>query len=74
MCTILMLAMAQNSSPERCAVLPGPPLDPKLSCPGLDLAKAINSLTELTGMEALIMMTFGERSNIEIGAKSLTGS
>src|SRR3989338_3348969 len=72
-CTILILAMVRNSSPERCAVLPLPP-EPKLRSPGRALAITINSFTDFTGSEGCTIKMFGADDTSDTGAKSFCGS
>jgi hypothetical protein len=44
--------------------------EPNVSCPGRALARAINSLTFLTGSEGCTSRTKGASATSEIGAKS----
>ncbi len=73
MCTIFILAIVRNSSPDRCAVLPLPP-EPNDNSPGRAFASAINSRTDLTGSDGCTIRMFGATATMVIGTKSLTGS
>ena len=58
-----------NSSPPRCLFEPGPD-DPKVSLPGFDLARSMNSLTVLAGTLLLTTITASVENDTATGAKS----
>ena len=65
--------MDLNNSPARCGEPPPVP-EAKFRTPGLDLANAINSLTDLTGTDGCTTRILGATVVHEIGMKSLIGS
>src|SRR5258706_6710213 len=66
-CTVLTPAMELNSSPARCAGLPGP-VDAKFKRPGRDFAAVIRSFTDLAGTEGWITSRYVVDATAEIGA------
>src|SRR5262249_46583533 len=72
MCTILVSVRICSSSPARYGVVPAPGLV-QLSLPGLALARAIRSGSDLMSDLAGTVMTFGDAPSTMTGAKSLNG-
>src|SRR5687767_3139787 len=70
---ILVSVRCMKSSAARC-VLVAMPLVATLSSPGLALASAINSFTDLIGTEGCTIRMWGRVATCEIGAKSRTES
>ncbi len=68
-----MPVMVMNSSQKMWCTAPTP-AEAKASSPGLLLASAISSLTELTPSDGLTTSTNGTVANSMIGEKSLAGS
>ena len=67
---ILTPAATLNSSPAICMPTPVPP-EAKLSLPGCDFAKSINSFTDFTGRLGCTSSTYGADAAKVIGVKSL---
>ena len=72
-CSMSTPAAALNSSPEKCASEPLPP-DAYVYLPGLALASATSSGTDLIGESAGTTSTDGVRMRPVIGTKSFKGS
>ena len=68
-CTASMPAIDFSSSALRCDELPLP-TDAKLSLPGLALAQATRSATDLIGRSAFTASTFGWLDVMMMGARS----
>ena len=62
-----------NSTPDMWWLVPLPP-DEKVSAPGLALAAAMTSATELMGLDAGTIITFETPPTSMIGAKSFSDS
>src|SRR5437016_3679773 len=70
---MLIPVMYFSNSPDICAMLPTPP-EPNSIWPGLDLAKAISSITEFTGNEGLTSNIIEVNPTSDTGAKSFNVS
>ncbi|MCY1241034.1 hypothetical protein D9M72_539140 [compost metagenome] len=72
-CVMSMPACILNISPLRCVELPEP-AESKFSAPGVALAAATTSRTDLYLLAALTTSTLGTLATSETGAKSFTVS
>src|SRR5262247_3575200 len=72
-CTMSVLILSLSSSPARYGVVPTPELV-QFNLPGLALALAIRSGSDLMGELAGTVNTLGDAPSTMIGSKSLNGS